>query len=39
MLYDRYGGAGATNGESREGWERLASEEVAKAVKELKAMR
>ena len=39
MLYDRYGGSGATNGESREGWERLASEEVAKAEKELKAMR
>lgn len=37
MLYDRYGESGALEGQSKEGWERLASDEVAKAVKELKA--
>ena len=38
MLYDRYGQLGTIDGDSREGWERLASDEVAKAVKELQAL-
>lgn len=37
LLYDRYGNSSDLDGESREGWEKLASDEVAKAVKELKA--
>ncbi len=37
MLYDRYVGSHDLDGDCREGWEKLASDEVAKAVKELKA--
>lgn len=37
MLYDKVGDAGNFNGDARENWERLASDEVAKAVESLKA--
>lgn len=37
MLYDKVGDAGSVNGEARESWERLASDEVAKAVESLKS--
>lgn len=37
MLYDKVGDAGNVNGDAREIWERLAIDEVAKAVKSLKA--
>ena len=37
LLYDRFGKLGPMDEESREGWERMASDEVAKAVKELRA--
>lgn len=36
MLYDRVGDTGNINGDARETWERLASDEVAKAVEALK---
>ncbi len=36
MLYDKVGEDGKVNGEARENWERLASDEVAKAVQALK---
>lgn len=37
MLYDKVGDTGNINGDARETWERLASDEVAKAVESLKA--
>lgn len=37
MLYDKVGDTGNINGDSRETWERLASDEVAKAVESLKS--
>ncbi|MCJ1455799.1 hypothetical protein MMC28_006155 [Mycoblastus sanguinarius] len=37
MLYDRFGDTGSVNGEGRETWERLAHDEVDKAVKSIKA--
>lgn len=37
MLYDKVGEKGTVNDETREAWERLASDEVAKAVQSLKA--
>ena len=36
MLYDKAGENGKVNGEARESWEKLASDEVAKAVQALK---
>ena len=36
MLYNKVGEDGNVNGEARESWERLANEEVAKAVQALK---
>lgn len=38
FLYEKVGDAGSVNGESRKIWERLASDEVAKAVESLKAL-
>ena len=37
LLYEKVGDAGSVNGETRKTWERLASDEVAKAVQSLKA--
>lgn len=37
LLYEKVGDAGSVNGEARKIWERLASDEVAKAVQSLKA--
>ncbi|CAF9940468.1 MAG: PHD and RING finger domain-containing protein 1 [Alectoria fallacina] len=37
LLYEKVGDAGSVNGEARKTWERLASDEVAKAVLSLKA--
>lgn len=37
LLYEKVGDAGSVNGEARKTWERLASDEVAKAVQSLKA--
>lgn len=37
MLYDKAGDLGSVSGDARETWERFANEEVAKAVKFLKA--
>jgi hypothetical protein len=37
MLYEKVGENGSLEGEARESWERLAREEVAKAVQSLKA--
>ena len=37
FLYEKVGDAGSVNGETRKTWERLASDEVAKAVESLKA--
>lgn len=40
MLYDKFGGemgGGNTNGERKEEWERIATDEVDKAVKALQA--
>ena len=37
LLYEKVGDAGSVKGEARKTWERLASEEVAKAVQSLKA--
>lgn len=37
LLYEKVGDAGSVNGEARKTWERLASDEVAKAVESLKA--
>lgn len=37
MLYDMVGDTGNINGDARETWERLASDEVAKAVESLKS--
>ncbi len=37
MIYEKIGDAGSVNGDARESWERLASDEVAKAVESLKA--
>ncbi len=36
MLYDKVGEDGKVNGEDRENWEQLASDEVTKAVQALK---
>ena len=38
FLYEKVGDAGSMNGESRKTWERLANDEVAKAVQSLKAL-
>ena len=38
FLYEKVGDAGSVNGETRKTWERLASDEVAKAVQSLKAL-
>ena len=38
LLYEKVGDAGSVKGEARKTWERLASEEVAKAVQSLKAL-
>ena len=37
FLYEKVGDAGSVNGETRKTWERLASDEVAKAIESLKA--
>ena len=37
LLYEKVGDAGSVNGEARKTWERLASDEVAKAVQSLRA--
>ncbi|KAL2050574.1 hypothetical protein ABVK25_009244 [Lepraria finkii] len=37
MLYEKVGENGSLEGEARENWERLARDEVAKAVQSLKA--
>ena len=37
FLYEQVGDAGSVNGESRKAWERLANDEVAKAIQSLKA--
>lgn len=37
MIYERIGDTGTVNGEAKENWERLASDEVARAVESLKA--
>jgi len=37
MLYDKVGETGNVDGEERESWERLASDEVAKAVRSLQS--
>lgn len=36
MIYERVGDTGSVNGDAKESWERLASNEVAKAVESLK---
>lgn len=36
MIYEKIGDGGSVNGEARENWERLASDEVARAVESLK---
>ena len=36
MLYDLVGDSGSINGDAREGFERMATDEVAKAVQSLK---
>ena len=38
FLYEKVGDAGSINGESRKTWERLANDEVAKAIQSLKAL-
>ena len=38
FLYEKVGDAGSMNGESRKIWERLANDEVAKAIQSLKAL-
>lgn len=37
MLYDKVGDTGSINGDAKEIWERLAIDEVTKAVESLKA--
>ena len=37
MLYDKFGDGAQIDGDAREVWERMASDEVAKAVQSLKA--
>ena len=38
FLYERVGDAGSVNGDSRKIWERLANDEVSKAIESLKAL-
>ena len=38
FLYEKFADAGSINGESRKSWERLANDEVAKAIQSLKAL-